>query len=99
MPLWIDAFCIDQTNNEEKKHQVLLIHRIYSAAQNVLVWLGLSEPDPEVQWIRDKFIPRLSQALRKPESVRTQLYKDPYCSKPEVLDLLGPDTCSRWGTS
>ncbi|KXH61540.1 heterokaryon incompatibility protein [Colletotrichum salicis] len=99
MPLWIDAFCINQTNNEEKKHQVLLMYRIYSAAQNVLVWLGLLEPDPEVQWIHDKFIPRLSQALRKPESVTTTLHKDTYCRKPEVRDLLGPDTCSRWGTS
>ncbi|KAK1448159.1 heterokaryon incompatibility protein [Colletotrichum cuscutae] len=99
MPLWIDAFCIDQANSKEKRHQVLLMHRIYSAAQNVLVWLGLSEPDPEVQWIHDKFVPRLSRALRKPESAKAQLYKDPYCRKPEVLDLLGPDTCSRWGTS
>lgn len=99
MPLWIDAFCIDQANNEEKKHQVLLMHRIYSLAQNVLVWLGLSEPKSEVQWIHDKFIPRLSHALQKSESMRKLLHEDPYCSSPGVLDQLGLDTCVRWATS
>ncbi|KAK1499791.1 heterokaryon incompatibility protein [Colletotrichum tamarilloi] len=99
MPLWIDAFCINQANSEEKKHQVLLMHRIYSSAQNVLVWLGLSEPSSEVQWIHDRFIPRLSQARKKSETMKKLLQEDHYCRKPEVLDQLGYDTCSRWATS
>lgn len=38
--LWIDAICIDQTNNEEKVEQILLMQQIYSNASCVLAWLG-----------------------------------------------------------
>lgn len=39
-PLWIDAICIDQTQNEERNHQVRLMDKIYSQAETVLIWLG-----------------------------------------------------------
>jgi hypothetical protein len=38
--LWIDAICIDQSNNTEKSHQVAMMGDIYSKAAHVLVWLG-----------------------------------------------------------
>jgi Heterokaryon incompatibility protein (HET) len=38
--VWIDAICIDQTNNEEKCSQIPLMNYIYPAAKEVLVWLG-----------------------------------------------------------
>ncbi|KAF2723830.1 heterokaryon incompatibility, partial [Polychaeton citri CBS 116435] len=38
--LWIDALCIDQVNNQEKKHQVDLMWSIYETAKQVVVWLG-----------------------------------------------------------
>lgn len=38
--MWIDAICIDQNNNEERKQQVQLMARIYSTAHRVIVWLG-----------------------------------------------------------
>ncbi|KAH8197230.1 hypothetical protein TruAng_008588 [Truncatella angustata] len=41
--LWADAICIDQTNNDEKGHQVSLMPRIYSLATRVLIWLGPDE--------------------------------------------------------
>jgi hypothetical protein len=37
---WIDAICIDQTNNEEKSHQILLMRDIYFHARQTIVWLG-----------------------------------------------------------
>lgn len=37
---WIDALCIDQTNIEERSHQVSIMGRIYSGASKVVVWLG-----------------------------------------------------------
>ena len=43
--LWIDALCIDQSNIEERNHQVKLMSRIYSHAQQVIVWLGDSSRD------------------------------------------------------
>lgn len=41
--LWIDAICIDQSNVEERNHQVRQMRYIYAGASRVLVWLG--EPD------------------------------------------------------
>lgn len=37
---WIDAICIDQSNLDERNHQVGLMKRIYSTASNVYIWLG-----------------------------------------------------------
>lgn len=38
-PIWIDAMCTNQTDEEEKSHQVALMGRIYRQAEEVLVWL------------------------------------------------------------
>jgi hypothetical protein len=38
--LWIDAICINQNDNTEKNDQVRLMRRIYTAAEQVVVWLG-----------------------------------------------------------
>lgn len=38
--LWVDAICIDQSNNEEKSTQVPLMSFIYSRANEVVIWLG-----------------------------------------------------------
>jgi hypothetical protein len=39
-PLWMDAVSINQTDDDEKRTQVPLMHRIYSEAEEVLIWLG-----------------------------------------------------------
>lgn len=38
--LWIDAVCINQTDDQEKGQQIGLMYSIYSCANCVLVWLG-----------------------------------------------------------
>ena len=38
--IWVDAICIDQSNDEERNHQLKLMTNIYSAASRVLIWLG-----------------------------------------------------------
>jgi Heterokaryon incompatibility protein (HET) len=38
--IWIDAICINQSNDVEKGHQVSQMERIYSVAQKVVIWLG-----------------------------------------------------------
>lgn len=43
--LWIDAICIDQSNLAERNHQVHLMNKIFASAQEVIVWLGLPDPD------------------------------------------------------
>jgi hypothetical protein len=43
--LWIDAIAIDQTNQQERNHQVELMAKIYSGASQVLVYLGEEDLD------------------------------------------------------
>ena len=40
--IWIDAICINQSDDEEKARQVLYMRDIYSQAEETLVWLGPS---------------------------------------------------------
>ncbi|PQE07254.1 hypothetical protein CJF31_00004949 [Rutstroemia sp. NJR-2017a BVV2] len=40
LTLWIDALCINQSNNLERTKQVSLMHDIYSNAKEVIVYLG-----------------------------------------------------------
>jgi hypothetical protein len=39
--LWIDALCIDQSNEIERNHQVRQMGLVYREASKVIVWLGL----------------------------------------------------------
>lgn len=43
--LWIDALCIDQSNTEEKSHQVSMTRNIYQQAMFVTMWLGVEQDD------------------------------------------------------
>ena len=43
--LWIDAICINQSDDIEKGQQVTLMGEIYKKASAVLVWLGLASPE------------------------------------------------------
>lgn len=38
--LWIDALCINQSDNKEKTQQVRIMGEIYTRARRVLIWLG-----------------------------------------------------------
>ncbi|KAI1362778.1 heterokaryon incompatibility protein-domain-containing protein [Xylaria arbuscula] len=42
--LWIDAICINQSDLEEKSHQVRLMGEIYSNARIVTIWLSDQSP-------------------------------------------------------
>ncbi|KAH7400510.1 heterokaryon incompatibility protein-domain-containing protein, partial [Phaeosphaeria sp. MPI-PUGE-AT-0046c] len=57
--IWIDALCIDQTNIRERQHQVQQMGQIFTAAQEVVSWMGLDEhiatffsPDATAQHLR-----------------------------------------------
>lgn len=45
--LWIDQICINQNDDMEKSEQVANMGRIYRAAEEVLVWLGLADDSTE----------------------------------------------------
>lgn len=46
--LWIDAICIDQDDERERGHQVQQMCRIYSQAEETLVWLGQSTHETDL---------------------------------------------------
>jgi hypothetical protein len=43
--LWIDAICIDQENENERKQQVQLMQWIFGSAKRVIAWLGTATFD------------------------------------------------------
>lgn len=45
--LWIDAVCINQSNDEEKSEQVWNMHMIFKKARRVIAWLGQAHEDAE----------------------------------------------------
>ena len=45
--LWIDAICINQDDNDEKKMQIPLMSLVYARAATVEIWLGTAEDDGE----------------------------------------------------
>jgi len=70
--LWIDAICIDQSNNNEKNHQVQQMGEIYKQADHVLVWLGLDD----------------LQAAENLEALMAELSAPKMRPDPEILDCV-----------
>lgn len=67
VPLWVDAICINQSNLTERSEQVALMHKIYSQACNVLIWLGEGDEysDELFDYLEDtSFLKSLEEARR-----------------------------------
>ena len=47
--LWVDAICINQSDNVEKSTQISLMSTLYIRASKVYIWLGLPENEPNVR--------------------------------------------------
>lgn len=46
--LWVDAICIDQSNNRERSSQVSKMDEVYNRARSVSVWLGSGNMQSEL---------------------------------------------------
>jgi hypothetical protein len=46
--LWIDAICINQTDDEEKDQQVKIMSQIYKKSCRVLAWLGVGTENTDI---------------------------------------------------
>ena len=74
--LWADGICINQEDKEERGHQVMLMAAIYSAARQVLCWLGEDGgnhgSEREVKHAQYTFdlARRLSNALEMPRDAK-----------------------------
>lgn len=54
--VWIDGCCINQASQSERTSQVSMMHKIYEAANLVIVWLGSKHPQASgFQWITNEF--------------------------------------------
>lgn len=68
--VWMDAICIDQNNEVEKRHQVALMGKIYSSASQVLACIGPHFKGGDEAL---KFLPKVYKFL---EEFRHSGYKD-----------------------
>lgn len=59
-PIWVDAVCIDQSNNEEKSWQVERMGSIYARATNTLIFLGQARNEAEAKGL-ERVIPILGR--------------------------------------
>lgn len=62
--LWVDAICIDQSDEERKTAQVRLMRTIYSEADTVIVWLGNELPTDKSGC---ELMRKVQSALGRPE--------------------------------
>jgi len=69
--LWIDMLCIDHNNVDERNHQVNLMSKIYSLADNVLVDVG--EEDSASSLV---FEQSTRFALNQPSSISLEVLRD-----------------------
>jgi len=95
--LWVDAVCINQSDLEERSHQVALMAEIYTRAQSVLVWLGAENPSADIKWTLEEFTPRLLALCNR------DWRKDPIFTRgtldfdgPVLTAKLGEESCARW---
>jgi hypothetical protein len=93
--LWVNAICIDQSNELERGHQVQQMCKIYSQAEEVIVWLG--QATDETDLFMDS-LERLEEysSMHKHRSWDLMQWNtfwlliplDPACKPREGLDLL-----------
>lgn len=65
-PVWADAICINQSNDEEKAGQVPLMGKYYSEARSVLIWLGPSGTHTDLVLDRIEVLNKSLQAIENP---------------------------------
>ncbi|TVY80478.1 Heterokaryon incompatibility protein 6 OR allele [Lachnellula suecica] len=81
--LWVDAICINQSDTEERNHQVSLMAHIYSRAEEVIVWLGVVE---------DPGRTRTSVTLTVPEDMIPNLANRPYWNRVWIVQEISVAT-------
>lgn len=71
-PMWIDALCINQSDDDEKLVQVRRMDRIYQQASRVWVWLGCGTEHSEAAIV---LLPRLAQTIQAVKEAESESTK------------------------
>ncbi|CAG8959329.1 hypothetical protein HYFRA_00013099 [Hymenoscyphus fraxineus] len=85
--IWIDAICINQNDDVEKKPQLEMMKDIYCGAENVIAWLGPDSDDPEAARL-DVAIDVLERLASIPPS-RRNVYLPDNLFDGSIWDTLG----------
>jgi hypothetical protein len=83
--IWVDALCIDQSDDDEKQEQVMKMAHIYRNAKNVCIWLGTDEPGNGVSDVAMKFIPDAIEPDNYTRLVNEPEYASQWASLFELL--------------
>ncbi len=71
LPIWIDAICISQLDDDEKSEQVGQMGDIYRRAHKVVVWLGPAGEDSDLAMVglerSSLYLPGINLPPRKEE--------------------------------
>ncbi|KAK4466317.1 heterokaryon incompatibility protein-domain-containing protein [Cladorrhinum samala] len=71
LPIWIDALCINQKDENEKGAQIALMGQIFSMAANVLSWLGeRPRADEDLAWHQFEKLVLRQKSLKHPPLFR-----------------------------
>ncbi|KAK8076202.1 hypothetical protein PG994_003474 [Apiospora phragmitis] len=90
--LWIDTLWIDQTNRTERASQVAQMGRVYSSAEQVLVWLAQDTPESRAAFA----FMASKQRLRWPDDWDALLLSGGDGSFMEGLNLMLPLLARPW---
>ena len=95
--LWIDAICINQSDDEEKEHQVHSMAKIYGLANRVIVWLGEAGAGSDQAFAHIGFLAEMEETRFKDlKSKMTESSRNPLMITLEVLDALTTLTRTSW---
>ncbi|KAK5734913.1 hypothetical protein LTR17_008546 [Elasticomyces elasticus] len=84
--VWVDALCIDQSNDAERGTQVAMMGEIYRNARQVNIWLGM--PNPASILVRTKQALDNIRHLCTSEDAARVIYHDPRRRYPAKTQLL-----------
>lgn len=76
LPIWVDAICINQDDDDEKTAQVRMMGEIFGQAQTVVVWLGrkMLATDVALSLLRPTLLAAPAEALPKMLALADRAY-------------------------
>ena len=86
--LWIDAICINQTDDAEKNHQIPMMRDIYSQAELVLAWFGPTQDDLAAVWPFIQIFPNVLRSFRYVNGVAELEWPEDQQPPSDFLEML-----------